>query len=520
MGEAGNGPASRVWKGGPVLFRARMAVALALAFALALPVASASALELRLNGSTLLDTKASGAIPRRGPIVLPDGSRSEGTSLGEIYPFLLDAWRIDAQTAAGSRSLPADDLAERLYASYLVESGSGSYDLVLGSERLRGVVSLDLRGEVLAEDSLELWLSWEGVGEIKEELARIARAKGKRIAAQEVPNTESKLVAVARGGGRAADLVLIQSDYVPSLAGGRLLQSLDYLGRGELSAKGFEAFTTGGTSWAMPFYYDAQLLFYNKKLAGTPLPQAYSLAELELRAASLKGKVRAPLAWNLYSAYWLLPFMSGFGKGELVEADGRIVVDDGATAAALRELLRLVDEGLLVAAERDAMVSWFATGQAAYILSGSYSIPEFSELGLDFAVAPYPLASKGGRPIAPLLDFKGFAISRRSAAPVLARRVAQALTGQDFQRRFALSLGKLPANEAAWADSKEGNPWYEALDASSRRGIVVPPAEAYPIFKNTMWKILRLLFSGQMGVAEALSSAQRIIDENLKRSFK
>ena len=85
--------------------------------------------------------------------------------------------------------------------------------------------------------------------------------------------------------------------------------------------------------------------------------------------------------------------MSGFGKDRLIDADGGMTVDDAPTAAALRALLALRDEGLLVPAERDAMVSWFASGQAGFILAGSYSIPEFSKLGLDFGVAPYPLAN-------------------------------------------------------------------------------------------------------------------------------
>jgi ABC-type glycerol-3-phosphate transport system substrate-binding protein len=480
---------------------------------------SLGALELRFNGASLPAAKVSQALAGASRLRLGDGSFAKGLSLGEIYPFISEIWGASALTRSGVRTLRTEGLAERMYAAYLVESGPGGYDLVIGTERLRGLERLDLLGEALSETGLEVWLSWEGVPEIKAELARIASIKGLQLKALEVPNTQTKLVATARGGGREPDLALIQSDYIPSLAGGKLLQSLDYVDRGELAAKGFEAFSMGGRNWAIPFYYDAELLFYNRKLARAPGPD-YCLADLEAWAAALKGSVRAPLAWNLYSAYWLLPFMLGFGKDRLIEADGGVRVDDEPTRKALEALLGLVREGLLVPAERDAMVSWFATGQAAYILSGSYSIPEFSRLGLDFAVAPYPLAAKGGRPIAPLLDFKGFAISRRTRSPVLARRVIQALTGQEFQARFAKALGKLPANEAAWADSAEGNPYYEALSLSAARGFVVPPAEAYGVFKNTMWSVLRLAVSGQMGVPEALAAAQRVIDGNMERIRK
>ena len=454
-------------------------------------------------------------------LVLEDGSRAKGIALGELFPLVSEAWRLEAKGKDGTRSWSDDGLGERLFSIYLVESPGGqakpaTWDLVVGRERLRAVDTLRLAGETLAEDGLEVWLSWEGVPELKAEIARFAAAHGKKIKAVEVPNTETKLIALARAGGKLPDLVMIQSDYVPSLAGGKLIQSVDYFRDPGLEAKGYEAFSSGGRTWATPFYYDAQLVFYNKALAGGDPPADWSLEDMAKRARAIKGKVKAPLAWNLYSAYWLLPFMSGFGKDSVIDADGGITVDDKPTAAALSALMALVDEGLLVPVERDAMMSWFTEGQTAFILSGSYSIPEFSRLGIDFGVAPYPLASPGGRPIAPLLDFKGFALSRRTERPVLARRLSQALTSQAFQRGFTSALGKLPASVAAREASRGVNPYFAQLSRSAEIGLVVPPADAYPIFKNTMWKLLRFLFTGQMGLKETLSTAQGLIDENLK----
>lgn len=480
---------------------------------LGLPLA---ALEFRLNGSSLPTLSQADIGARVGRLVLQDGKTARGLALGEVYPLLSEAWLLTIGTGGEERSLERPGLADELYTSYLLDAGGGSWDLVIGENRYASVASIDIRGEVLAEDGLEVWLSWEGVSELKAEIARFAREKGKRIKVLEVPNTQTKFLALARAGGRLPDLVMIQSDYIPALVGGKLLQAVDYISAPELSGKGFEAFSAEGRRWAIPFYYDAQLVFYRKDLVPERPRPDWDLADMEAMATSLKGKIKAPLSWNVYSAYWLLPFMSGFGKDRLLEPGGGIVVDDEPTKRALEALLRLRDEGLLEPAERDAMVSWFASGQAAFILAGSYSIPEFSRLGLDFGVAPYPTASAGGRPIAPLLDFKGFALSRRTEHPLLARRLLEDLTRQTFQRRFTAALGKLPASETAWAASKGENPWFEALSRSAEVGIVVPPAEAYGVFKNTMWKLLRLLLSGQMGVEECLSVAQGLIDENLE----
>lgn len=460
------------------------------------------------------------------PLVLEDGSRARGLSLGEVAPLVSEAWRLEAKGGGKSRVWYDEGLGERLYSIYLVEAPASAkaaskgsapaWVLWVGKESFTGLESIRIEGEPLAEDGLEVWLSWEGVPELKAEIARFAGTHGKRIKTVEVPNTQTKLLALARAGGKLPDLAMIQSDYVPELEASKLIQSVDRFRDPGLEAKGYAAFSADGHDWAMPFYYDAQLLFYNPALTGGALPANLSLDDLEKMAASLKGKVKAPLAWNLYSAYWLLPFMSGFGKDSIIDSSGGITVDDKATKAALLRLKSLVDAGLLVPAERDAMVAWFASGQAAFILSGSYSIPEFSKLGLDFGVAPYPLAAPGGRPVAPLLDFKGFALSRRTEKPVLARRLCQALARQSFQASFTSALGKLPANAAAREAARDGNPWFCQLSRSAEIGIVIPPARAYPVFKNTMWKLLRFYLTGQMGVEETLSTAQRLINENLK----
>jgi len=477
--------------------------------------AFAAALDLSLNGKTIKRVAASELVPIAYPVPLPGGGKGRGLSLGELFPLLSDAWRLEAKSASASRAWADDELGERLFDLYLVQSASGSWDLVVSGDRLAAVERIDLAAEPLAEDDLQFWVAWEGVPELKAEVARFARVHGVSISVTEVPNTQSKLVAVARGGGRLPDLVMVQSDYVPSLARMGLLQSVDYLRTDDLVAKGFEAFRHDGRYWALPFYFDAQLVFYRSSLAGSPPRPDWTLEELEARARALKGRVEAPLACNLYSAYWLLPFMAGFGKDAILDADGGITVDDAPTARALEKLLGLCDEGLLKPLERDAMVSWFAAGKAAYILSGSYSIPEFERVGLDFGVAPYPVVAATGMPAAPMLDFKGLALSRRTTKPVLARRLAQYLTSPGVQARFTSALSKLPSSRAAWELARGSNRYFAQLSRSYDIGLAVPPADAYGAFKNVMWKLLRLVVTRQMAVPEALATAQRLVDENL-----
>jgi arabinogalactan oligomer/maltooligosaccharide transport system substrate-binding protein len=480
---------------------------------------------LSLNGRDLGPSHVAELASAAYRVPLQGGASARGLSLGELFPLVSEAWRLEAELAAGRRSWEADDLGERLFSLYLVEGAPGSWDLVSiggraggglsGGDLLRGVRAISVEGELLAEDGLEFWASWEGVPRLKAEVASFARTHGKSIRVTEVPNTQTKLLAVARARGTLPDLVMIQSDYVPALARAQLIQSVEYLKGEDLVAKGFDAFRDQGRFWALPLYFDAQLVFYRPALAGE-VPMDWKLEDLEARARSLRGKIEAPLSWNVYSVYWLLSFMSGFGKDGLEGPDGSVVLDDEPTANALGRLLSMCEEGLLLPLERDAMLSYFAAGKAAFILSGSYSIPEFERIGIDFAVAPYPVVASTGRPVAPLLDFKGLAISRRTTKPVLARRLSQYLTAPGFQGRFTSALSKLPASTIAWEASRSENRYFAQLSRSYDIGMIVPPGETYGAFKNVMWKLLRFLFSGQMGVRETLATAERLVKENLE----
>lgn len=477
-------------------------------------LAPAGAFDLRLNGvSRTLPTDArlhtlAYAIPSKGVM-------ERGLSLSELLPPLVDAWSIECVGAGGSRSWTGENLADRLGGYYLVESGSGSWDLLAPDARIPSLRSIAIHGDAAQERELEIWLSWEGVPAIKEEIQRWATLTGSKVRTVEVPDTRSKLLAVLRGGGRIPDLVMIQSDNVPDLTAAQALQPLDRLDSSRIVEKGSAAFTSGGRLWAMPFYFDVQLVFYTKKLVRVPPPLAWTTRDLETMAAAIGSTGKTPVSWNVYSAYWLLPFAMGFGKPSVEDADGGVRPDDRGTKLAISWILSMIDQGFLEPLERDAMVARFAAGEIAMILSGSYSIPEFERIGLDFGVAAYPVVSSTGKPVAPLLDFKGFAITRSTRSPASARRLLEYLSGIGVQQRFTAALSKLPANSEAWKVLENSSRYFAQLARSAEIGTVIPPSAGYSTYKNTMWKILRFILSGSMKPDEALAEARRLIDANL-----
>ncbi len=413
------------------------------------------------------------------------------------------------------------------------------------------------------EPDLDVWIGWEGTDELKAEIAEYARMHDLVIEVNEVPSADSKLLSVVRARGPVPDLVMVSAGSIYPLSTARAIQPLPPESLAGLSENAQRAFELDGRIWARPFYLDVQLMFANPELlrlpAGGPeadgtgaetagtAPQAgrntsapsatgegktagtgsadqtspsrVSLEELE---AALEDTAEAktseevhPACWNAYSAYWLAPFQSGFGHEAIVDGDGRITIYDQPTRSAIQYIVDLKNRGLLEIAERDVMISKFVAGNVGLMLSGSYTIPLLEELDVPFEVFAYPQNEHNGRPISPMLDYKGFAVTRTSDSPILARRLIEHLCGPGVQQRFSVELAKIPIDEEArwvWAES---NRYAEQMIASESIGMPVPVGPSYGIYKNSLWKILRFIYSGRLTIDEALAEGQRVIDERV-----
>ena len=143
------------------------------------------------------------------------------------------------------------------------------------------------------------------------------------------------------------------------------------------------------------------------------------------------------------------------------------------------------------------------------ILSGSYSMEQFREVGMSVGVVVPPRRSERKNGFSPLVDFKGFAVTRKAKNPLLARRLAQYLSGPGVQRRLVCSLWKLPARKHT--DCPETT-YQRTLERSYEAGTVIPPWDGYAAYKNIMWKLLRFGFTGQMKIDEVLATGQRLLD--------
>ena len=470
------------------------------------------ALTISVNGS-VWKTETLNSLTEKSFSILLDSKPVSAVSLDELFPAVYEAWKMELN---GSTTTVIRDpnLGDELSRLYLIRDNNG-WALKHKSDYYTEIDAINLECDPIENGSLEIWVNWEGIDLLREEINRYAEAHDVEIRITEVPKPDSKLITRAQSRDGVPDIVMVQSSYIDRLAKSEALQNLDYMYPPGMRPMGREAFSLDGHVWAVPFYYDAQLIFCNPELVDIP-DFNWDLDDFEALCLSAKNKGIIPAAWNSYSASFLIPFQMAFGKKRLVEPDGGIIINDRETAEALEYVLYLQNRGLMQPMERDAMTSLFVSGETAMIISASYSIPHFINLGIPFEAVPLPFNGETGIRVSPLLDFKAFAIPKRSRNTVGARRLIEYLCGTGVQQRFTSATAKLPANESAWYTAENENPWYEALSLSSAGGTVIPTEKAYSIYKNTMWKMLRFAISGRMPVQQVLDKTQELVDKNIE----
>jgi len=284
---------------------------------------------------------------------------------------------------------------------------------------------------------------------------------------------------------------------------------------------GIDSFNLFGEQWAIPFYFDTQALIGNMEIfsrVGIDAESIRSLADLEQTAQRIKDYADrydvpiTPMSWNVYSAYWFLPFQYGFGKKQLVEQNGSLLVADQPSIDAMRYLLSLIDRSLLAVQERDSMLSQFVSGNIGIMMSASYMIPELEKIGVPFFIIPLPQNQNTGAYVTPISDYKGLAITKRSRNPLLARRLVQYLTGLGVQYRFTMKVNKLPSVSAVSKIEWQESEVRKAVKRSASYANPIPPDRAYSIYKNVMWSMIRLILDHKFSGIEGLEEAERLIN--------
>lgn len=206
--------------------------------------------------------------------------------------------------------------------------------------------------------------------------------------------------------GTGADVFVMAHDGVAVSAQAGNILEIDLLAdevRGSFVDNAIDAVTYDGKIFAFPLSMKTIVMFYNKDLVDTPVD---TWAEMKEFAAEFNDPSQNKFAciWQAVEPYYAHGFLGGYGYdlfGENHNDPDQLGWDTAEAAEGLAFYKTLKEEIYPVAsadATWDAMNSMFSAGECPYVITGPWSIADFTNAGINFGIAPLPKMDNGIRP--------------------------------------------------------------------------------------------------------------------------
>ncbi len=236
--------------------------------------------------------------------------------------------------------------------------------------------------------------------------------------------------------------------------------------------------TVGGRLVAMPLYLDAGMMYYRKDLLDkyhlavpTNWEELIDAAKTIVDAERQAGNNRM---WGLVfqgRAYegltcCALEWIDSYGGGTIVDADGKVTVNNPNAVAAIKEAASWVGtiapEGVLNYAEEDAR-GVFQSGDSVFMRNWPYAWvlaqADDSPIKGKIGIMPVPKGGAGDKPTGALGGW-GVAASKYTKYPELAADLIFYLTSPEGQKKFCMMSSYTPSVVSLFDDPeiKERNP--------------------------------------------------------------
>ena len=337
-----------------------------------------------------------------------------------------------------------------------------------------------------------------------------------------------------RGGAGSYDVILIDDPNAPQYMAAGWLADLDemYAQRGMSldsdfigPAVGVGRFPAGdGTLYALPHVGNVALFAYR-----TDLFEEYGLAppdrwEQVAAAAEVLSQREPDVTPILFRGSKGNPIVTGFLPvlwafgGDVLDADGEVVLDSPESLAALEFFLRLsrfAPEGVAnyqSAQVRDALYS--GTGAIAIEVwpgwIANINNPDESAVVDRMQIRSHPGQVRGS---SPMIGIWLAAIPESSPNKETAFDFITFLTGEETQRRIAREVGVPPTRVSVHQDPElqEMYFWYPAQLDGLQNGVARPRTDSWSEIESNLGEYLQRALIGEISAREAIAQADEQI---------
>lgn len=371
-----------------------------------------------------------------------------------------------------------------------------------------------------------------------ESLVRAAAPQDAKLSIATFP-LEGLLDSVRRavGEGRAPDVALVDSVWVPELAAAGSLWPIEELDVDWFSSTLADGYVGQlgsvnvfqGQTYAVQAEADVAGMWIRKDhldaVDGT-IPTTWQ--ELELLAQEMAAIERGPRCAVVLpggsrggetTTFCLLALLAS--NGVQVIEDDAIVLDDRRAVATLRYLLGLLKGGLVpsdvVTYEWDRPIRLVASGEAAISFGGSYegrTLAALTGIPLErltdlFSFAAIPAGPEGSP--ASLAGGMAYVIFRQAHAPKDAMRLLEHLMSHDALLAMVRDTGQMPPLRSAAQAVGESIPFLADATTMLQHALVRPAIPAHARVSRQLQAMLEGVLTGRYGPAAAVERTAELI---------
>jgi maltose-binding protein MalE len=275
--------------------------------------------------------------------------------------------------------------------------------------------------------------------------------------------------------------------------------------------------------WGLPLWYDSILLFYNKDVFdqnSQPYPQE-NWTEIELVEAAVNMTDRSVnqeygLVWGTLSPYMWPAFQSGFGHGPLYQ-NNSIIVNDTASRNAMEFIynLKYVERCVSYDDTSHSATQAFITNKGAMLIYGGWYIPSLNEIGTNYGVQILPIISSTDKRISPMVEIKGWGMSKDTLHPDICYDILLFLTSDEVQKELVSIEYKVPTLiETIYSSTVQNEPLILTQIKQIENSQYYPMDPIYNFYSDFMRAALQFILLNHENIQSSLDDAQAGIDAN------
>ncbi len=271
---------------------------------------------------------------------------------------------------------------------------------------------------------------------------------------------------LARDPQNTPDILWTVSDHVGVFAPGGLVADLDSTDfkasyNDKFIGAAAEAAKYNGKVWGIPLSAGNHLmLMYNKKLI-SKVPETWSelIAAAKPLTTGSGNQAKYGLVWNFTEAFWLNPFLAGFGGWPLSDPSdatkAKGTLDTPEMVKTLQFLSDLKNKEKILPAEADYNTSdqLFKDGRAAMLINGDWSVSGYLtdsvKANLELGIAPMPKIDATGLYPAPMVAGVYLMIAQPASQDADKMKgiklFVDYLTSKEVQLDFTKTQNRLPS---------------------------------------------------------------------------